>query len=152
MRRAYPATSAHKIAASRRLTCASATNVSSTKRIQDLAKPIASTLPGNWLAQATQTGVVDQAFRPRHGCAPHDRNDGGLQWGSLVHGCCLQFFTTFYLVRRGWHRRNLSRIPMISRTCPLGRLWLCPTQVLDTGHRDRRAVGPDRWRATGLLR
>src|SRR5215831_11724859 len=41
MRRAYPATSAHKIAASRRLTCASATNVSSTKRIQDLAKPIA---------------------------------------------------------------------------------------------------------------
>src|SRR5262245_49097780 len=23
------------------------------------------------------------------------RNDGGLQWGSRVHGCCLQFFTTF---------------------------------------------------------
>jgi hypothetical protein len=23
------------------------------------------------------------------------RNDGGLQWGSCVHGCCLQFFTTF---------------------------------------------------------
>src|SRR5262249_60504623 len=41
MRRAYTATSAHKIAASRRLTCASATNVSSPKRIQDLAKPIA---------------------------------------------------------------------------------------------------------------
>src|SRR5215471_13212625 len=37
------------------------------------------------------------------------RNDGGLQPGSRVHGCCLQFFTTFYLVRRGWHRRNLSR-------------------------------------------
>src|SRR6516162_10148753 len=34
----------------------------------------------------------------------------------------------------------------------LGRLWLCPTQVLDTWHRDRRAVGPDRWRAAGLLR
>src|SRR6516165_6365161 len=36
--------------------------------------------------------------------------------------------------------------------CPLGRLWLCPTQVVDTWHRDRRAVGPDRWRAAGLLR
>src|SRR5215467_3321775 len=36
--------------------------------------------------------------------------------------------------------------------CPLGRLWLCPTQVFDTWHRDRRAVGPDRWRAAGLLR
>ena len=23
------------------------------------------------------------------------RNDSGLQWGSRVHGCCLQFFTTF---------------------------------------------------------
>src|SRR5215467_9630413 len=42
--------------------------------------------------------------------------------------------------------------PMKSRTCPLGRLWLCPTQVFDTWHRDRRAVGPDRWRAAGLLR
>src|SRR5262252_7848809 len=36
--------------------------------------------------------------------------------------------------------------------CPLGRLWLSPTQVLDTWHRDRWAVGPDRWRAAGLLR
>src|SRR5262249_57894199 len=28
----------------------------------------------------------------------------------------------------------------------------CPTQVLDTWHRDRRAVGPDRWLTAGLLR
>src|SRR5262249_53499434 len=35
--------------------------------------------------------------------------------------------------------------------CPLGRLWLSP-QVLDTWHRDRRAVGPDRWLPAGLLR
>src|SRR5262249_18011752 len=27
-----------------------------------------------------------------------------------------------------------------------------PTQVLDTWHRDRRAVGPDRWLTAGLLR
>src|SRR5262249_51842131 len=26
-----------------------------------------------------------------------------------------------------------------------------PTQVLDTWHRDRRAVGPDRWLTAGLL-
>src|SRR5262245_38437662 len=38
-------------------------------------------------------------------------NDGRLQWGSRVHGCCLQFFTSFYLVRPRWHRRNLSRVP-----------------------------------------
>src|SRR5262245_4270416 len=36
--------------------------------------------------------------------------------------------------------------------CPLRRLWLCPTQVLDPRQRDWRAVGPDRWRAAGLLR
>src|SRR5260370_42709664 len=42
--------------------------------------------------------------------------------------------------------------PYDKPNCPLGRLWLCPTQVLDTGHRDRRAVGPDRRRAAGLLR
>src|SRR6516225_8189222 len=60
MRRAYPATSAHKIAASRRLTCASATNVSSTKRIQDLAKPIA----------------LPPAGRTRHGnCGASDERD-----------------------------------------------------------------------------
>src|SRR5262249_22549954 len=69
MRRAYPATSAHKIAASRRVTCASATNVSSTKRIQDLAKPIASTLPGNWLAQATPS-LRAEARRDRR--PPHE--------------------------------------------------------------------------------
>src|SRR5215467_3101913 len=66
--------------------------------------------------------------------------------------CMLSPVLHVVLVRRAWHRRNLSRIPMISRTCPLGRLWLCPTQVFDTWHRDRRAVGPDRWRAAGLLR
>src|SRR5215813_8377349 len=32
------------------------------------------------------------------------RNDGGMQWGLRVHVCCLQFFTTFYLVRRSWDR------------------------------------------------
>src|SRR5215471_14280361 len=42
--------------------------------------------------------------------------------------------------------------PYDKPNCPLGRLWLCPIQVLDTGHRDGRAVGPDRWRAAGLLR
>ena len=42
--------------------------------------------------------------------------------------------------------------PYDKPNCPLGRLWLCPTQMLDTGHRDRRAVGPDRWRTAGLLR
>src|SRR5262245_52454110 len=36
--------------------------------------------------------------------------------------------------------------------CPLGRFWLWPTQALDSWRRDRRAVGPDRWRAAGLLR
>src|SRR6516162_10585980 len=51
-----------------------------------------------------------------------------------------------------WHRRNLSRVLNDKPNCPLGRLWLCPTQMLDTGHRDRRAVGPDRWRTAGLLR
>src|SRR6516225_1556678 len=60
MRRAYPATSAHKIAANRRLTCASATNVSSTKRIQDLAEPI----------------VLLPAGRTRHGnCGASDERD-----------------------------------------------------------------------------
>ena len=42
--------------------------------------------------------------------------------------------------------------PYDKPNCPLGRLWLCPTQMLDTGHRDRRAVGPDRWLTAGLLR
>ena len=42
--------------------------------------------------------------------------------------------------------------PYDKPNCPLGRLWLCPTQVLDTWHRDRRAVGPDRWLTAGLLR
>src|SRR5215510_8552938 len=256
MRRAYPATSAHKIAASRRLTCASATNVSSTKRIQDLVgahvaltaiaiDPDANqnfvfnigriplegprsaghsgldrevciehladldyllageTAAGGKLgdrfevmilptrqapsqhasrdaadvleavhdvardeddAAGTRLGgliadghlieplddeqnlflfEMDMVGRAFAGLVPRDdnrggaagglgreehlhveaerldrqrlfgRNDGGLQWGSRVHGCCLQFFTTFYLVRRSWHRRNLSRVPMI---------------------------------------
>src|SRR5215471_3204503 len=43
------------------------------------------------------------------------------------------------LVRRGLAGRRSSR-------------RVLATQVLDTGHRDRRAVGPDRWRAAGLLR
>ena len=42
--------------------------------------------------------------------------------------------------------------PYDKPNCPLGRLWLCPTQMLDTGHRDRPAVGPDRWLTAGLLR
>src|SRR6516164_2321993 len=59
------------------------------------------------------------------------------------------------LVRRDWHRWRPQ--PYLSRQlgtiiAKLSRLWLCPTQVLDTWHRDRRAVGPDRWRAAGLLR
>src|SRR6516225_6214185 len=56
------------------------------------------------------------------------------------------------LVRRGWHRPESQPCPYDKPNCPLGRLWLCPTQVLDTGHRDRRAVRPDRWRAACLLR
>src|SRR5262249_10167708 len=29
------------------------------------------------------------------------RNDSGLQWGSRVHGYCLQFFTSFYVDEPG---------------------------------------------------
>src|SRR5215467_4075225 len=66
MRRAYPATSAHKIAASRRLTCASATNVSSTKRIQDLAKPIALLPEPSLRAEARRDRRPPHEHRRRH--------------------------------------------------------------------------------------
>src|SRR6516164_10036555 len=37
-------------------------------------------------------------------------------------------------------------------SCLLGRLSLKSSQVLDTWHRNRRAVEPDCWRAADLLR
>src|SRR5262249_3875593 len=36
------------------------------------------------------------------------RNDGGLQWGSRVHGCCLQFFTT-HATDAAEERRGFTR-------------------------------------------
>src|SRR6516165_8359493 len=46
------------------------------------------------------------------------------------------------LLRRAYEKPN----------CLLGLLWLKPSHVLDTWHRNRRAVEPDCWSAAGLLR
>src|SRR6516164_4927999 len=52
------------------------------------------------------------------------------------------FGGAMFLLRKAYEKPN----------CLLGGIWLKPSQVLDTLHRDRRTVEPDCWRAAGLLR
>src|SRR6516164_3418014 len=52
------------------------------------------------------------------------------------------FGGAMFLLRKAYEKPN----------CLLGGIWLKPSQVLDTWHRDRRTVEPDCWRAAGLLR
>src|SRR6516225_11677514 len=65
------------------------------------------------------------------------RNDSGLQWGWRVHVCCLQFFMIFWFGEAGIAgtsavSKSSGSHPSAQSTPRLGRLWLCPTQVLNT--------------------